>query len=217
MWSFNTFNLANFRQKRVWAMSLGIVALAILLGFVLARVAKADAWDKRTVVTFSAPVEIPGKILPAGTYVMKLLDVASTRNIVRIYDKDEKEVFATLLTIPDYRLEPTGETVIHFAERPADRPDALRAWFYPGDQFGQQFVYPKNRAVEIAKQSNQTVLTMPNELAGTISDGSSPTASVATSEEGVKALRNAEVTATRPSGESVPLSEAVSTAPAGNK
>ena len=144
------------------------VCCAALLGVALLQNSLADAWNKKTIVTFSGPVEIPGKVLPAGTYVFKLLNSLADRNIVQIFNKDENKVYATILAVPDYRLKPTGETVITFEERAANAPPAIRAWFYPGDQYGQQFVYPKARAVELAKSSNQNVVSMPSEMEGNI-------------------------------------------------
>src|SRR5215510_4179440 len=113
---------------------------------------KADAWNKKTFVTFSQPVEVPGGVvLPTGAYVFKLLDSASNRHIVQIFDEDQTHIYATVLTIPNYRLQVTGKTVITFVERAAGEPQAIRAWFYPGDNFGQEFVYPKRRAAELAQ------------------------------------------------------------------
>src|SRR3984893_16400237 len=118
----------------------------VTLGVGLTPSAAADESDKKTIVTFNAPVEVPGKALPAGTYVFKLLDSTGNRNIVQIYDKDEKKLLATMLAIPDYRMQPSDKPVITFEERPSGTPEALRAWFYPGDTYGQQFVYPHKRA-----------------------------------------------------------------------
>jgi len=81
----------------------------------------------------------------------------SYRHIVQIWNEDGTQLITTILAIPNYRLEPTEETVIKFHERPGDSPDALRAWFYPGDNFGQEFVYPKTRAIQLAQQSNEIV------------------------------------------------------------
>ena len=114
--------------------------------------AKADDWNQKTVVTFSGPVEIPGVhlngwgVLPAGTYVFKLLDSQSDRHIVQIFNQDESKIYATILAIPNYRLKPTDKTVMTFRERPAGEPEALRAWFAPGMNSGQEFVYPKEKA-----------------------------------------------------------------------
>jgi LPXTG-motif cell wall-anchored protein len=121
-----------------------------LLGATLAPGARADEWNKKTVLTFSQPIEIPGQILPAGTYTFVLLDSPSDRHIVQIFNADGSHIIATVLAINDYRLKPTGDTVVKFAERSGDNPEALKAWFYPGDNFGQEFVYPKQRAIELA-------------------------------------------------------------------
>src|SRR4029453_16239703 len=130
---------------------------------------KADGWNKKTVVTFSQPVEIPGGIvLPAGTYVFKLLDSLSNRHIVQIFNEDQTHIYATILAIPNWRLQVTEKTVMTFGERSVGSPQAIRAWFYPGDNSGQEFVYPKKRAVELAKITNQPVLYIPDEAAPNI-------------------------------------------------
>ena len=84
-------------------------------------------------------------MLPAGTYVFKLLDSQSSRNVVQIFDANQTKLYASLLAIPDYRLKRADKTVITFEERAADSPEAIQAWFYPGDDYGQQFVYPKEK------------------------------------------------------------------------
>ena len=128
-----------------------------LLGATVLPSARADTWNKKTVVTFSQAVEVPGKILPAGTYTFQLLDSLSDRHIVQIFNADGSQIIATILAINNYRLQPTGETVMKFGERPGDSPEALRAWFYPGDNFGQEFVYPKVRAIELAQTAKVIV------------------------------------------------------------
>ena len=135
-----------------------------LIGVVTSPAARADDWNRKTVMTFSGPVEIPGvhlkgwAVLPAGTYVFKILDSQSDRHIVQIFNKDETQVLATILAIPNYRLKATDKTVVTFRERPAGEPEALRAWFYPGRNYGEEFVYPKAKAVELAKETNAVVL-----------------------------------------------------------
>jgi hypothetical protein len=132
------------------------LTLSLLVGMFL-NPARADQWNKKTILTFSQPIEIPGKVLPAGTYTFRLLDSNSYRHIVQIWNEDGTQLITTILAIPNYRLEPTEETVIKFHERPGDSPEALRAWFYPGDNFGQEFVYPKTRAIQLAQASNEIV------------------------------------------------------------
>jgi hypothetical protein len=121
-----------------------------LIGVALQPSAQADSWNKQTVITFTEPIEVPGLILPPGTYMFRLSNSMTDRKIVQIFNADGSHVLATIITINDYRLVPKDQTVMTFTERPADAPVALRAWFYPGDLFGYEFVYPKHRAIELA-------------------------------------------------------------------
>lgn len=147
-------------RKFLW---IGLALSAI--GFTLSSSARADEWNKKTVLTFSQPVEIPGRVLPAGTYTFKLADSMSDRHIVQIFNADGSEIIATVMTIPDYRLTSTDKTVIRFGEMPAGSPDAIRAWFYPGNTTGQEFVYPKPRATELARASHAPVPAMAVDVA----------------------------------------------------
>src|SRR5580698_892042 len=141
-----------------------------LMGAVFSPLAKADDWNRKTTITFSGPVEIPGvhlkgwAVLPAGTYVFKILDSQSDRHIVQIFSADERVVYATILAIPNYRLKATDKTVMTFRERPNGQPEALRAWFYPGRNWGEEFVYGKAMAMELAKTANTPVLFTPAEI-----------------------------------------------------
>jgi hypothetical protein len=141
------------------------LALAGLLCFTLTPMLNADVWNQKTKVAFSEPVEVPGDVvLPAGTYTFSLLGSKSNRNIVRISNADGTEVYATILAIADKRLKPTGETVIKFAERPVGDPVALRAWFFPGDVYGHEFVYPHDEAMKLAKANNESVFSTHSDL-----------------------------------------------------
>jgi hypothetical protein len=104
-------------------------------------VAKADEWNKETVVTFSAPVEVPGKDLPAGTYVFELADSESSRDIVEIFTEDKQHLLTTFIAVPKARLNPANTTIVTFAEEPTGTPAAVKSWFYPGDTDGLEFVY----------------------------------------------------------------------------
>ena len=125
---------------------------------------KADEWDKKTVITINEPVQMPSccnpehvVVLQPGTYVLALVDSLSDRHIVRVFEKDEKTVITTILAIPNYRLQPTGKSVFQFWETPAGEPRAMRAWFYPGDNFGQEFAYNKVKSIEIARVAKAPV------------------------------------------------------------
>jgi hypothetical protein len=189
--------------RRALVFAFGTAALCT----VLSSTVSAQTWNKKTTVTFSAPVEIPGvgaQVLPAGTYVFRLLDSLSDRHIVQIFSKDEKHVYATILAIPNYRLKATDKTVMTFAERRVGDPQAIRAWFYPGDNSGQEFVYPKSKAVELAKYTQQPVLYIEDAIAVNI------VAPIKTATEApVIALKEAPIMAIKPTGEIVPVAEVV--------
>jgi len=138
---------------------LTIASVGLLAGAALVPSARADEWNKKTILTVNESIQVPNKVLPPGTYVMKLLDSPSNRHIVQIFDKDEQHLQTTVLAIPNYRLEPTGKTQFQFWETPPGQPKALRAWFYPGDNFGQEFAYPKSEAMQIAAVTHQSVPT----------------------------------------------------------
>jgi LPXTG-motif cell wall-anchored protein len=150
-------------------MSTFRVVPAVCAGLLAAMLplpqAKADAWDQKTIFTFSAPVEIPGQVLTPGTYVFKLADSQSDRNIVQVFNKNENHLYGTFLAIPDYRLRPTGKPVITFEERAAGAPPAVKAWFYPGDNYGHEFLYHKVRAVETAQATNTAPPPVENQSA----------------------------------------------------
>ena len=185
-----------------------------LTSVVFSPAAKADEWNRKTVMTFSGPVEIPGVhlkgwgVLPAGTYVFKILDSQSDRHIVQIFNKDETQVFATILAIPNYRLKVTDKTVVTFRERPAGEPEALRAWFYPGRNYGEEFVYPKARAMQLAKEANTpvlfTVAELPVEVLEPIQTTDHPV---------VVQLKQAPVMAVQPTGEEVEVAQEVAPPP----
>src|SRR5437660_11908063 len=138
---------------------LAIASVGLLAGGALAPSARADEWNKKTVLTINESIQVPNKVLPPGTYVMKLLDSPSNRHIVQIFSENEQHLETTILAIPNYRLEPTGKTQLQFWETPPGQPKALRAWFYPGDNFGQEFAYPKSEAMKIASTTHQEVPT----------------------------------------------------------
>jgi len=191
------------RLSRILGIALGVAVTYMMF----AGTASAQPYNRKTTVTFSAPVEIPGvdaQVLPAGTYVFKLLDSQSDRHIVQIFNKDENHIYSTILAIPNYRLKATDKTVMTFAERATGDPQAIRAWFYPGDNSGQEFVYPKKRAIVLAKAANVPVLYIPDEIAPNY------VAPIATpSDPPAVALREAPIKAIKPTGETVEISEVV--------
>jgi hypothetical protein len=136
--------------------TLALLAGGLLLTGVAPR-AEADTWNKKTYVTISQSIEVPGAVLPPGKYVFKLLDSSVNRHIVQIMNDRENHVYATNLAIPKERMQPADKTVLTFYEMPGGGPEPIRSWFYPGDTIGQEFAYPSKRATEISQAVNQPV------------------------------------------------------------
>ena len=177
--------------------ALGLGFTLALLGFVWAPAARADEWNRETKITFSQPVDIAGHVLLAGTYLFKIAD-GNDRHIVQIFSADGKTVIATVMTIPDYRLKATSETVVKFGEVPAGSPEAVRAWFYPGRTAGEEFVYPKRRAIELAKASKVVVPAIAVESID-VAD--------------IAALKTAPIIAVTPEEKEVPVATVIQTTP----
>jgi hypothetical protein len=129
------------RSLRRIQIAIGAAVLCAALGPSV-KSSRADQWDRKTVVNFGGPVEIPGQILPPGTYVFKLVNLPDTRNVVQIQNEDQSFTYATLLTVNAWRSRPTNHTRFLFDERSGDQPEALQTWYYPGDTRGLDFIYP---------------------------------------------------------------------------
>jgi len=173
-----------------------LTAAAAFAGILLAApLMHADQWNQKTTMTFNNPVELPGHVLEPGTYVFKLANSNSDRDIVEVFNQNESHLYGIFLTIPDYRLTPPGKVIVTFAETPAGSPDAVWAWFYPGDNYGHEFVYPKSEAVRLAKANNRPVASMPDEVA------SQPAYNM--SDSGVSAMKQTHIKAVTPNGDEV--------------
>jgi hypothetical protein len=107
--------------------------------------AKADDWNKETVMTFNKPIEVPGMVLGPGSYDFRLLDSVSDRNVVQILNADGSHLYENVLAIPAYRAQASDKTVVTFEERAQGSPQAIATWFFPGDNYGEEFVYSKAR------------------------------------------------------------------------
>src|SRR5258708_4011973 len=129
------------KSMRGAVVALCSMLLFILFGATLSPGARADQWDKKTIVTFGEDVEIPGQILPAGTYVFRLADSPSNRHIVQIWNGDENQLLATVMTIPNTRFETPDETIFQFEGAPSRARVGGKVWFRPGNNGGVEFVF----------------------------------------------------------------------------
>jgi hypothetical protein len=138
---------------RNFATIVFLLALSIAL-----PVARADEGNEATEVTFSQPVQIPGRVLPAGTYWFVLPENAAEHDQVRIYNSDRTILYATLLTANAERLQPTDNAAFTFTERRSGQPQAIVSWFYPGRLNGHEFLYSAQAQKELAKNKQVTVV-----------------------------------------------------------
>jgi len=137
-----------------------ITAACCAATLLMAAPALGQPANKLTYVTFSGPVSLPGTTLPAGTYAFRLAESPADRHIVHVFNRDESKLFTTLLAVPAERNQAEGESVVKFSETPSDRPPAVRYWYYAGEKAGNEFVYPKNQAMMIARASGEGVMSV---------------------------------------------------------
>src|SRR5947209_14157663 len=163
------------RYRSFYVGALAVIGLGFI-GTSFVPKAHADAWDKLTRVTVNEPIIAGNKVLQPGTYVWKLLDSQSDRHVVQIFDEDQRHLEETVIAIPNYRMQPTGNNQFSFWETPAGVPKAVRAWFYPGDNFGQEFPYPKKLVAQLASAAPVPVPMNYNERASAAAPAPQPEA-----------------------------------------
>jgi hypothetical protein len=141
------------------AVVRNFASLALLFAFLIVLpVARADQANQATKVTFNQAVQIPGRVLPAGTYWFVLPEDVNEHYQVRIFNSDRTMLFATVFTNHAQRAQTTGHTAFTFAERGSSRPQAIVTWFYPGSTTGHEFLYPQQVQKELAKDKHDTVV-----------------------------------------------------------
>ena len=175
---------------------LGIGLCSLVLCLLVAPKTKANEQDSKAVVTFTVPVEVPGvgaQSLPAGTYLFKALESSQDRDIIQISNPDGTHVFATFLGVPNSRLKAPDLITVMFTDLPAADPQALKAWYCPVRAWGDQIVYEKSRATQLAKETNEPVLST----------------SVILSISSVDVLKTASIEAVSPTGETVAMAQVV--------
>ena len=142
---------------------LGAICSAAMLLATTAEPVAAQNFNRHTTITFSAPVELPGITLPAGTYTFRLSDSTSDRHVVHVLDANGEKHLATLFAMPATRSAVSEETVVTFRETAANQPLPIRYWYFPNDRFGQEFAYPTERALAIAAATGESVLSVEGE------------------------------------------------------
>jgi hypothetical protein len=128
------------------------IAGSVTLGY-LVTPGRADQWDKQTTFRFNQPVEVPGHVLVPGTYVFRLADLSSDRDVVQIFSEDKRgmdHLITTVMAIPTYLVKTPEKPEVTFEERRNNNPEAIHTWSYPGDNYGWEFLYPKAQNLQVA-------------------------------------------------------------------
>ena len=136
-----------------------LMILATMLAFVIMLpAARASQEDQATKLTFAKAVQIPGRVLSAGTYWFIAVETNTAPNIIEVFNADRSTLYATILTTNTERSNPTDDTAITFANRGSMQPEAIVSWFYPGDKSGHEFVYSNQEERELAQVKHHTVM-----------------------------------------------------------
>jgi hypothetical protein len=119
-----------------------LVAGVCFTMLLLVPAARADEMNRKTTFTFDRSVELPGLVLPAGTYVFTVPAIPGLTNIVEVLNANETEILGTFVTVPYEKGGAVPETThLWFLERKGGQPDAIHEWFYPGSNTGLEFIY----------------------------------------------------------------------------
>jgi hypothetical protein len=135
-----------------------VIGLIIAFTLIVELAAHADEFDHATVITFTQPVEIPGQVLPTGTYLFELADHGTETHVVQIFSSDRRVLYGTFLTSSTELQEPANDVELTFAESEATAPPVLLKWFYPGSEIGNEFVYSKQTEKQVAQDKLETIV-----------------------------------------------------------
>ncbi len=138
----------------------GYIAIGLIIAFTLIveLAAHADEFDHATKITFTQPVQIPGQVLPTGTYLFELADHGTEPRVVQIFNSDRSVLYGTFLTSSTDLQDTANDVELTFAEAEAGGPPVLLKWFYPGSEIGNEFVYSKQTEKQLAQDKLETIV-----------------------------------------------------------
>jgi len=138
-------------MTKITTVAVAACVAATLAGFSTQANAKSFK-EKESTLTATERVEVPGAVLEPGTYVIKVIELQSNRNVVQVTDVDGAKIYTTCIATPhEGATPPPNTTFVFYPNVTASGAKVLRTWFAPNDRFGQDLVYPKDRAEEIAR------------------------------------------------------------------
>jgi len=160
-------------MTRMISWGAGILAAALVVTAASAHLSAQGATiDKRTFLTFSAPVQVPGATLPAGTYVFRIVNPGA-QTVWEVLDATERHVLAQFFFVrtADRTIQEQnrahGKPVVRFHETPHGVAPPMKVLYYPTDPAGHMFLYPRAQAEQIAAITHQPVLATDSDPAKT--------------------------------------------------
>jgi hypothetical protein len=172
---------------------------AVALLALITTPANAQPLDKRVIFTFSAPVTLPGRTLPAGTYLFRV--PTPNRNIVQVMNADGTKIYGTFFAIAAHRSVRPDNPEVRFMETPSTLPHAIRTWWYPADSTGFEFIYPKEQARLLAKSASESVLTTQAQTTTTAQTETNELTRISSAGQETAVDLNAKPTPSNPTGE----------------
>ena len=135
------------------------VIAALLVTPTFSRSAAAQEQQQQATVAVTQAVEVPGIVLQPGNYVFSVDAPTGTRQTLSIRDSKTNRVVATVLAVPAQRREEVSGELVPFGTTEGGNPSAIRFWFPPRQSSGFELVYPRARAVVLARTGGTRVLS----------------------------------------------------------
>jgi len=112
---------------------------AAILVLTAPQAVSAESLNKGTIANFDQPIEIPGLVLPAGSYAF-----IERGPLVQVWDRDQTKLYATLITNAAEQSRFVDERQeFEFEKQGSDSPPELKSWFLDGGIIGHEFIYRK--------------------------------------------------------------------------
>jgi hypothetical protein len=173
----------------------GIICLAT--ASVLAPVTRADDSAKQATVTIQSPEQVPGSVLPAGSYAFKQTGAQLGWTIVQIYSNDGSALVTTILAYPNPKVASNGQNVIVYPANGSGSIPAIEGIVFAGDSTVQQLAYPRTAADQIGTANHIRIPTTgtddayPHSLPDAASSWSAPVANNSDSDASMTAQNTA--------------------------
>lgn len=147
--------MVNISKKM--AVLLAMATILVLAGSLPA--AQADTNGKKITLEFKSATQIPGQVLPPGSYVFEAAGTQAGWNVVKIYNQDGSSQITTLLAYQNPQLKNTGEPILFYSRHAGIPYPVMEGWFFEGDSAAQQWAYSDKMALKIGEANHTRIPT----------------------------------------------------------